>query len=235
MKNVLFCIVAVLFLASCESRRQQVGNSFTEKRAKTDTTLVFQGIRISEPLDSAKYADLMNSYPITLYDRNKDAYIFTDVLINDESNLTYPGEVVHSLCLMGQIDKFYNYLCFIGLYEDKYGCFSYYLRFNQNDERMGSFPIGKVNQLSGKAWTRQDAIGDFLEYAQSDTYKYIFVWEWKNQSIELSFNPNLPQLNSSVTYRDTGFELRHAEEETQKMLKDAEEREIEKTRSKQQI
>lgn len=235
MKNLFFCIVAVCFIVSCDSRKQQAGSSLTEKRAKTDTTLVFQGIRISEPLDSAKYADLMNSCPITLYDRTKGAYVFTEILINEESNLAYQGEVVHSLCLKGQIDKFYNYLSFIGLYEDKYGCFSYYQRLNQNDEKMGSFFIGKESQQSGKAWTRQDAINDFLEYAQSDTYQFFFVWEWKNQKIVLYFNPKLMQLNSSVTYYDTGYELRHAEEETQKMLKDAEERKIEEARSQQQI
>ena len=206
-----------------------------EKRTKTDTTLVFQGIKISEPLDSAMYADLMNSRPITLYDRTKDAYTFTVVSINGESNLIYPGETVHSLCLLGQIDKYYDYISLIGLYEDKYGCFSYYQRLNQDNESMGLIPIGKENQLRGKAYTRQDAMNDFLEYAKSDTYWYLFVWEWKNQKIVLSFNPKHLQLNSSVTYDDTGYELRHAEEETQKMLKDAEERKIEEARNKQQI
>lgn len=234
MKKVLLCIITGLLLVSCNSNKQQ-GKSLSEQRAERDTVLVFQGIRISEPLDSACLANLMNSRPITLYDRTKDAYTFTSVSINGESSLIYPGETVHSLCLMGQIDKFYDYLSFIGLYEDKYGCFSYYQRLNQDNESMGLIPIGKVSQQSGKTWTRQDAINDFLEYAQSDNYQYIFVWEWKNQKIVLSYNPNQMQLNSSVAYYDTGYELRHAEEETQKMLKDAEEREIEEARSQQQI
>ena len=99
---------------------------------------------------------------------------------------------------------------------------------------MGTFPIGKISQRSGEPWTRMDAISDFVQFGDSDQYKYDFVWEWRNQTIILSYNPQYNP-NSSVTYLDTGYDQRQAEKEVKKMLKEAREREIDAARKRQQI
>lgn len=228
-------LIAATLLAACNANTQQQSKSLSEQRAESDTILAFQGIRISEPLDSARYFALVNNRPVKLYREDKTSFAFSDVILNGACNVGYPGDVVHSLCLKGNIDKYYDFLSFICLYEESYGCFSYYQRLNQNDEKMGTFYIGKISKLNEKPWTRMDAVSDFIEHAESSLYKYIFVWEWNNQTIVLSYNPNETLQNSSVSYFDTGFAERQAEEETQKMLKDAEERDIEKARKQQQI
>ena len=204
-----------------------------EIRAESDTTLAFQGIKIGEQLDSARYAELIGNGPIILYDKDKKAFTMTSVAINDA--VTYPGEIVHSLLLEGNIDKYYDFLSFICLYEESYGCFSYYQRLKQDGEKMGTFPIGKISSLTGKPYTRMDAVSDFIKFNDSNLYRYDFIWEWNNQTIVLSFNPKQSQLNSSVKYLDTGYSQRQAEEEVQQMLKDAEERKINAARNKQQI
>lgn len=232
MKKYLF-VAIITFIAACNSNTQQKVKSASERRAETDTTLIFQGIKIAEPLDSACYAELISNGPIKLYRKDGSSFTFTHLTINDD--IIYPGEIVHSLCIEGRIDKFYDFLSFICLYEESYGCFSYYQRLKQNGEKMGTFPIGKVSKLSGKAWTRTDAVSDFVEYGDSPQYKYDFIWEWNNQTIKLSYNPSTTQLNSSVTYFDTGFADREAEEYTQQMLKESEERQVEEARSRQQI
>ncbi len=224
-------IILLGILVACNNPKQQ-GKSLAEERAETDTILAFQGIKISEPLDSSLYAKLTENGPIILYDKDKNSFALTSVTIND--NVAYPDEVVHSLCLKGNFGKYYDFLSFICLYEESYGCFSYYQRLKQNGEKMGTFPIGKISQRSGEPWTRMDAISDFVQYGDTDQYKYDFVWEWRNQTIILSYNPQYNP-NSSVTYLDTGYEQRQAEEEVQKMLKDAKEREIDAARSRQQI
>lgn len=234
-KSLLFVVVSsfVVFIVSCSSNSKQQGKSLSEQRAETDTVLAFQGIRISDPLDSAKYAQLISNGPITLYDKDKNSFTMTNLVIND--NVVYPGDVVHSLCLKGNIEKYYDFLSFICLYEESYGCFSFYQRLKQDGEKMGTFPIGKISSLSGEPYTRMDAVSDFIKYNESNTYKYDFIWEWNNQTIILSFNPQISPLNSSVTYLDTGYSQRQAEEEVNKMLKEAEEREINEAREKQQI
>lgn len=232
LPSLILLSLAVIF-ASCSQKSNQQGNSLAEQRAETDTILAFQGIRISEPLDSARYAELIGNGAIVLYDKDKNAFTMTNVVINGD--VAYPGDIVHSLSLKGYIEKYYDFLSFICLYEESYGCFSYYQRLKQDGEKMGTFPIGKVSSLSGKPYTRMDAVSDFIKFNDTNLYRYDFIWEWNNQTIVLSFNPQSSQLNSSVTYFDTGFSQRQAEEEVQQMLKDAEERDIDAARNKQQI
>ncbi len=228
------CILAVLFLAACNPRSQQNEKSFSQQRAETDTVLAFQGIRISEPLDFARYEELINNLPVILYRENRDSFTFPTILINGLNN-AQPGDIVHSLSIYGQIDKYYDYLSFFCMYEDNYGCFSFYKRFNQNDECMGTFHIGEKSKYSDKTWTRQDAVNDFLEYGNSSSYKFLFVWEWKNQTIILSYNPRETFSNHSVTYLDKGYAQRKDEEERKQRLKDAEERQIDDAIRRQQI
>lgn len=224
-----------MLLAACNTNIQQQSKSLSQQRAESDTILAFQGIIISEPLDSVRYLELINNRPIKLYREDKTSFTFSDVIINGVNNVGYPGDVVHSLSLKGDIGKFYDFLSFVCMYEESYGCFSYYQRLNQNDKKMGTFYIGEISELNKKPWTRMDAVSDFIEHAESNLYKYIFVWEWNNQTIVLSYNPSDTLQNSSVSYFDTGFAERQAEEETMKMLKEAEERDIEKAREQQQI
>lgn len=163
------------------------------------------------------------------------AFTFTDLTINDDYVTTYPGEEVHTLCLKGSIEKYWDFLSFVCLYEENYDCFSYYQRLNPEGKRMGSFPIGKVSTLTGKPYERKDAVSDFVKYAGSSHYTFDFVWEWNNQTIVLTYDNGIQHLNSTVTYSDTGFADRQAEEEVQRMLQESEQRDIEDARSRQQI
>lgn len=233
MKKTYLLLFAVFLLAACNGKGPK--KTLTEQRAETDTTLVFQGIRIGEQLDSVHYSEFLKSFPVKLYDEDKKSFLLTDVAINDEDGFFSPGDVVHSLCMMGRIEKYWDFLSFICLYEESYDCFSYFLRVNQAGERMGSLTVGEKSELSGKAWTRMDAIDDLLRFGESEEYTFYYVWEWNNQSIALSFHPGDSPLNVSVTYTDEGFAARQAEKEAQQRQKDSKDREIEKARKRQQI
>ena len=226
-------LLSMLFLVACNPRLQQQEKSLSEQRAETDTVLAFQGIRISEPLDSARYYELVKDLPVKLYTESKDEFTFDIVQINDGT--AYPGDIVHRLSLQGNVDKSYNFLHLIGLYVDNYGDFSYYQRLDQEGEAMGTFPLGEKSELSGKPWTYQDAMNDFMEHWNSTLYQFVFVWEWKNQSVILLYNPHELSLNSSVIYLDDGFTTRQAEEKRKQRLKEAEERQIEEAIKRQQI
>lgn len=234
MKKVLFLFVLTLLYA-CSSNTQQQTPSSSELRAETDTILAFQGIRISEPLDSLGYAYLMNNRPYKLYRKDKSSVTLSDFVINGTFNIANLGDTIHTLSLKGYQAHYHDFLTYICLYEDSYGCFSYYQRLNQNDESMGTFPIGKISKLSGKPYERMDAMTDFVKYGDSHLYKYNFVWEWNNQTIVLSYNPNITLLNSSITYFDKGYADKKEEQELQKRLKKAEEKKIEESLQKQQI
>ena len=234
MKKILFLFVLTLLYA-CSSNTQQQTPSSSELRAETDTILAFQGIRISEPLDSLGYAYLMNNRPYKLYRKDKSSVTLSDFVINGTFNIANLGDTIHTLSLKGYQAHYHDFLTYICLYEDSYGCFSYYQRLNQNDESMGTFPIGKISKLSGKPYERMDAMTDFVKYGDSHLYKYNFVWEWNNQTIVLSYNPNITLLNSSITYFDKGYADKKEEQELQKRLKKAEEKKIEESLQKQQI
>lgn len=96
-------IILLGILVACNNPKQQ-GKSLAEERAETDTILAFQGIKISELLDSALYAKLTENGPIILYDKDKNSFALTTVTIND--NVAYLDEVVHSLCLKGNFGKY---------------------------------------------------------------------------------------------------------------------------------
>lgn len=234
MKKILYIIMALATL-SCNNNRNGQEKGLCELRAEKDTVLAFQGIKISEPLDSIKYEEVRSSIPITLYDKDNKAFKFTSMSINNSEYATYPGVTVEKICLLGQIDKYWDFLSLICLYEDSYGCFSYLKRYNQKGETMGSFPIGKVSQLTGKPWTRMDAVSDLIEYGESSLYEFTIVWEWKNQSIILYYNPGSSILNTTILYENVGFEQRQANEEKQKMLQESEQEKINNARRNQQI
>ena len=234
MKNILFLFVLILLYA-CNSNTEQQSLLLSEQRAKTDTILAFQGIRISEPLDSLGYAYLMNNRPYKLYRKDKSSITLSDFVINGTFNIANLGDTIHILSLRGYQAHYHDFLTYICLYEDSYGCFSYYQRLNQNDESMGTFPICKMSKLSGKPYERMDAMTDFVKYGDSHLYKYNFVWEWNNQTIVLTYNPNISFLNSSITYFDKGYADKEAEQKLQKQLKKAKEKEIEESLNKQQI
>jgi len=225
--------LTILFLIACNPRLQHKEKSLSEQRAETDTVLAFQGVRISEPLDSVRYHELVKDLPVKLYTKNKDEFTFDIVKINDGT--AYYGDIVHRLYLQGNVDRSYKFITLIGLYVDNYGDFSYYQRLDQEGEAMGTFPLGEKSELSGKPWTYQDAMNDFMDHWYSTSYQFVFVWEWKNQSVVLSYKPHEISLNSSVTYLDDGFTARQTEKEREQRLKEADERKIEEVLKHQQI
>ena len=270
MKEKLIITLATILLISC-NEKTQLETSFIEQRAETDTIISFQGIKVSEPLDSALYSELVNNCPIVLYNKSKKALTFTEIVINGEYDPAFPGdithsvsfdedtkgvlgslvsdpvlgsfvidpvtpgEIVHSLSLQSAFDNYLSIIDIISLYQEKYGSFSYYLRLKQEKKKMGSFPIGEMSEVKGRPYKQIDAFSDFVEYVKSTRYKFIFVWEWNNQSIVISYNPDESELNTTISYLDTGYATRHAEEELEKAQKEEDERRIEEAYNHQQI
>ena len=230
-----FLIFYVVILTACVS---STPSSLTDQRAQTDTILAFQGIKISEPIDSVLYSKLIKSFPVKLYDSDRKEYIMTEMNINGRYRVEPSQEIVHSLCLKGKLNDALNnssFLGFVSLYEEHYGPFSYYQRLNRDGEIMGSFPVGDNGELTCEPGKLNDALTDFIEYKDSKQYKYNFVWEWNNQSIILSYYLDDSLSNASVTYLDTGYAVRKAEIEKMKEQKEEEDMKVDKALENQQI
>ena len=142
------------------------------------------------------------------------------------------GDTVHSICLQGYLGKELDFFGLISLYEESYGSFSYYKRLSQKNETLCTMKIGEMRDPNGAPYKKIDAISDLYK---SFGDKYMFVWEWRNQSLVLSYNPSESSLNTTISYLDTGYATRQAEIDKKQKQKEDEEQQIDKLREHQQI
>lgn len=238
MKKVLFGILTIL-LAGCSSNK--IDNSLlelVENRAQSDTTLVFQGFVIGTPIDSAKVDSMSQSMPIVIVTSNNDKFEFDHFAAegNRDGISTENYEVISvSNDRINDID----FISLVRLYMESYGEPSYFSIIQNHIERIGHHTIGKIYEPSKVSFDAQSAINMILE-DHEEKHEFLFVWEWKNQSIYLRHTRKLSILPfTTISYWNTGAADRKAKEAKEKGSEDAkkaaEQKELEESRAKQQI
>ena len=232
------CLFFLSIIFSCSAGNVQKGETEAEIRAKKDTALSFQGIMLGEPLDTARYSELWNGLPLKLYTSNNEELNFTKFSVDTLASWTDSHNVNGINISNDETQPFYT-MSIVALYEEQYGCFSYYERRKlSTNESSGILRIGENNPRTNKPYIRIDAVNSFFENRQlldADDYVYDFVWEWNNQSIIVRSMPRLSGHRSSVYYVNRGYKQRMEEQEALKKEKQEEENRKTEAKAKQQI
>ncbi len=246
--NKYLILILSSFILSCNQKKAEDFETRTDLRAKTDTTLSFQGIGLGEEYNPSIVDSITKNLPIVLYNDSNKAFTFQKFEV--KADTVGNGVVVKSIYLNSNNDDPYDFLSLVKLYADNYGDFSYY-QYDKDHKEVDIIRIGDMKYKSSKRNAYIDATQAYLaahNYVKSDTqsaYQFSFVWEWKNQTIIVRHNLDnwlgiadiLPK--TSITYFNFGSEERTKAQEALQQRKDslekAEQIEIEKRKAKQQI
>lgn len=241
-----FIPVLVAMIVSCtgNQKKETIIETFVDKRAKTDTTLVFQGIRIGDTYDSLFVDSIKKAMPITLYDNDNRKFTFYNLF--PSTKMKNGKKIISQIWITNGNEDWAEMLFLLGLYSDKYGDFSY-LKITRNHnyiEQEAFIRLGDTNKDTYSPFRRIDAMNTFTahfnrERSSLDYISYEFVWEWKNQSINISLNHNTGIGKTSVTYNEYGFDSRMKDEQRIKQYQDSVSKskaeQIEKAKAHQQI
>lgn len=237
MNKVLYAICVLLVVACAAKHKENVLLALVDNRAHADTTLVFQGITIGAPYDSAKVEAMMSAMPMTLV-YNNQKYAFKRF----SAEATRSGVCTDKYEVVGVDTDYLSDFDFFGLvrlYMESYGEPSYFTLGTKHLTTIGTYHIGTLDEVSQKPFQAQDAINMIME-DHDDSHEFLFVWEWKNQSIYLRHTRKLSIASfTTITYWNTGADARKAEEakkKSEEAAKKAEEQKfLDDTKASQQI
>lgn len=240
MKHLSFIFLFALLISCSGNKPKEEVKTSAQLRAETDTTLVFQGIELGQPLDTAKFNALQASLPMKLYNSENKEFTFirleVDTLAIDTDSHNVQSVSVYNLCS----DEFYP-ISLVSFYEEKYGLFSYYEALKGGIKSYGKMFMGEKNVRKGEgAYQRIDAVNNYFEirhFPEGDDFEYRFVWEWKNQRILIKCYPKWSR--TTIMYENCGYEKRIKSESDSKAAAEKAEQEknqaIEEAKEKQQI
>lgn len=241
MKKLFYIFISIM-ICSCAGNNTKEEKSIAKLRAEKDTTLVFQGIEIGKPLDTAKFNALFNSMPMKLYNSKKEEFVFDHISVDTVASWS-DNKCVYDISVRNDDTSEFFIVNLISMYEEKYGCFSYYEAKKHFIESGDIMRMGDPNIEKGEGvYQRIDAINKYFEtrhLLDGDDFMYSFVWEWKNRHIRISCCPAGALRGTTIVYFNDGFEQRVKESKEKEAadLKKQKEKNIliEEARSKQQI
>ena len=242
MRKTLYLLIALLTISCMGERKQVTTETSTDRRAQTDTTLIFQGLTIGAEFDSAMVDSIKASMPMSLVDKDNREFVFTNFFANGkkEGDKTLLNEVgVSTSAGNNPLELF----LMMGLYLDKYDDFSYVQMLKNYCELFGFVRLGDMNPETNRPYSYQDATNAYFEAARNEkngeNLNYTFVWEWNNQSIRVCREITQNECRYKITYCNYGYAERKEAEEEQKRNEDSinqiNQQRIERIKSNQQI
>lgn len=224
MKRILFSIITTLVIVFCNNTPVKQETN-TDLRAKADTTLSFKGIVLGEPIDST-LVDSIGDGEVTLINGDVE-YKMTGPCVFDHINGSSkkPGAAEHIVLYTNESQPL-SLMPQVALYEEAYGDFSYLKTDQLQSGLISNMVMGELN--NGKPIVRKDIIDSFFKsamFVKNNPHNQIslsFVWEWKNKSIIIRYDPfNDISANTYVEYVHKGYAQRMESIKEEKQRKDS--------------
>ena len=213
MRHVVLVFILFAIIGCNYNKTPRNIETQADKRTRTDTVLIFQGITVGQEYDSVFVDSLQSTFPMKLYNNENKGFPFNQLYVSTQN--INGKNVVSYISVSNFIKDPWNTLGLVSMYHDKYGDFSYFTIKKHFTEEILNIRMGCTFAEESRKYMYVDATNAYFKDIKSakaeDRHSYSWVWEWKNQSIKICQD----NIGTSINYDIYGHDTREAA----KMLK----------------